>query len=320
MAEAALPAIVGLAGPALASAEAALFRRTRPAGVILFGRNVVDPAQLARLVADLREVLPGEAVLMVDQEGGRVARLRPPHWQAHPPAASIGATHARDPAAGLRAAFATGLAIGRQSREAGFDVVAAPVLDLAIAGADPVIGDRSFSHDPDAVAALGRAMAGGLLAAGIQPVGKHAPGHGRAKADSHVALPVLDDLDPADIAPFRALAARLPWLMTAHVLYRAADPERPATVSPLIIAQVIRGAIGFDGVLVSDDLSMAALAGTPAERGAAAIAAGCDLSLYGAGLFAETAALLDILPPLTERARARLARGASMAAASVLAA
>ena len=317
MAEAALPAIVGLAGPALASAEAALFRRTRPAGVILFGRNVVDPAQLARLVADLREVLPGEAVLMVDQEGGRVARLRPPHWQAHPPAGSIGATHALDPAAGLRAAFATGLAIGRQSREAGFDVVAAPVLDLAIAGADPVIGDRSFSHDPDAVAALGRAMAGGLLAAGIQPVGKHAPGHGRAKADSHVALPVLDDLDPADLAPFRALAARLPWLMTAHVLYRAADPERPATVSPVIIAQVIRGAIGFDGVLVSDDLSMEALAGTPAERGAAAIAAGCDLSLYGAGLFAETAALLDILPPLTERARARLARGASMAAASV---
>ena len=160
---------------------------------------------------------------------------------------------------------------------------------------------------------LGQALAAGLLAAGIQPVGKHAPGHGRANADSHLALPVLDDLDPADIAPFRALAARLPWLMTAHLLYRAADPERPATVSPLIIERVIRGAIGFDGVLVSDDLSMEALAGTPAERGAAAIAAGCDIALYGAGLLAETAALLDILPPLTDRARARLARAAAMA-------
>ncbi len=313
MAEAALPAIVGIAGTTLAAAEAELLRRTRPVGVILFGRNIDDPAQLAGLIASLREVLPAGAVLMVDQEGGRVARLRPPHWEAHPPAASLGAAYARDPAAGLRAAHAGGLAIGRQTREAGFDVVAAPVLDLAVAGADPVIGDRSFAADPNHVATLARAFAEGLLASGIQPVGKHVPGHGRANADSHVALPVLDDLDPADIAPFRALATRLPWMMTAHVLYRAADPARPATVSPVIIERVIRGAIGFRGVLVSDDLSMEALPGTPAERGAAAIAAGCDISLYGAGLFAETAALLARLPPLTERARARLARAASMA-------
>lgn len=320
MATAALPAIVGIAGPALGPAEAELLRHARPVGVILFGRNVVDPVQLAGLVADLRDVLPRDAVLMVDQEGGRVARLRPPHWAAHPPAATFGATYAQDRAAGLRAAFAGGLAIGRQTRAAGFDVVAAPVLDLAVAGADPVIGDRSFSPDAQVVAALGGAFAEGLLAAGIQPVGKHAPGHGRANADSHVALPVLDDLDAADLAPFRALAARLPWLMTAHVLYRAADPARPATVSPVIVERIIRGAIGFDGVLVSDDLSMEALAGTPADKGAAAIAAGCDVALYGAGLFAETAALLAILPPLAERARVRLARAAAMAAANVPAA
>lgn len=307
MAEAALPAIVGIAGTALTTAEAALLRRTRPAGVILFARNIADPAGLARLAADLRENLSADAVLMVDQEGGRVARLRPPHWASHPPAAAYGTAYAADPRAACEAAEAGGAALGREARAAGFDVVAAPVLDLAVPGADPIVGDRAFGAEPAQVAALAGAFARGLVAAGVQPVGKHAPGHGRATVDSHRALPELDDLDPADLAPFRALAPSLPWMMTAHVLYRAADPVRPATVSPPIIARVIRGEIGFDGVLVSDDLSMGALAGTPAARGAAAIAAGCDIAMLCAGRLDENAAFLDALPPITAVARRRLA-------------
>ena len=308
-------AIVGIAGTALTGEEASLLRAFPPAGVILFARNIADPDGLRRLVEALRRALPEDAVLMVDQEGGRVARLRPPHWRAHPPAAAHGALFARDPAAGLRAAWATGALIGLDCAGAGFDVVCAPVLDLHLPGAHDVIGDRAFAADPPAVAQLGHAMAAGLLAAGVQPVGKHAPGHGRARADSHVELPVVEETDlEADFLPFAANASLLPWMMTAHVLYPALDQEAPATLSARIVAEVIRGRIGFPGVLVSDDLAMRALDGAPAERALGALAAGCDLALYCSGETGPTADLLARCPPLTEAATARLAAARTLAA------
>ena len=310
------PAVVGIAGFALSDDEAALFRSLPPAGAILFRRNVEEPGQLCALTRALRTVLPPGAVLMVDQEGGRVARLRPPHWRTHPPAERIGALHARNPAAGLRVAWLTGVLIGLDCAAAGFDTVAAPVLDLRLPGAHDVIGDRGFGADPDSVGALGRAMAAGLLAAGIQPVGKHAPGHGRAVADSHFALPTVPDADlAADYRPFIA-NADLPWLMTAHILYERLDPELPATLSAPIIERVIRGRIGFQGVLVTDDLTMGALTGEPGALAAAAIAAGCDIALHCSGDIAASEAVLRALPALSAPAAARLAAARAMAAGS----
>lgn len=293
------PAILGVSGPVLTAEEAALFREIPPAGVILFGRNVVDPAQLARLIADLRAVLPTDAVLMVDQEGGRVARLRPPHWAAHPAAGVIAALYRRDAAAGERAAWLQGAAIGTECRAAGFDVVAAPVLDLAVPGQDKVVGDRSFGSDPAVVATLGLAMARGLQAAGIIPVAKHAPGHGRATVDSHASLPRVAAAGPAwsaDIAPFRALADRLPCMMTAHILYEGLDDTHPATQSRRVVQSVIREAIGFRGLLFSDDLAMHALSGTPLERAQRALDAGCDIALFCPGDGAGNRAILEALP------------------------
>ncbi|HEY7578910.1 MAG TPA: glycoside hydrolase family 3 N-terminal domain-containing protein [Acetobacteraceae bacterium] len=297
-------AIVGIAGPILAPEEAALLRAEPPCGAILFARNIASPPQLVALVAELRRVLPPGAVLMVDQEGGRVARLRPPHWRAHPPAAALGS---------LRAAWLTGALIGLDCAAAGFDVVAAPVLDLAVRGAHAVIGDRALAEQPAAVAKLGRAMAAGLLAAGIQPVMKHLPGHGRARADSHLTLPRVeaDNLD-ADLLPF-ALNADLPWAMSAHIVYLAWDAALPATLSPTVIEAIIRGRTGFEGVLVTDDLAMKALTGVPAGLARQALAAGCDVALYCSGEFAPTAELLARCPPLSEHAASRLAAARALA-------
>ncbi len=308
-------AIVGIAATALTDAEAAMFAADPPAGVILFARNIDHPTQLAALVAALRRVLPAEAVLMVDQEGGRVARLRPPHWPALPPAGAIGDRYARDAAAGTRLAWLVGAAIGRQAAAAGFDVATAPVLDLRLPDAHAVIGDRAFAAAPEVVATLGAALAAGLLAAGIQPVAKHIPGHGRATADSHFALPQVDTADlAADFAPFRANNA-LPWAMTAHILYTALDAEHPATLSPAVIGRVIRGTIGFQGVLLSDDLAMRALTGAPAALAQQALAAGCDIALHCTGVLAETRALLAACPPLHAAGRARLAAARARALA-----
>lgn len=300
------PAFVGLAGPTLTADERALFAAHPPAGAILFRRNIEDPAQLARLTATLREVLAPEAGLMVDQEGGRVARLRAPHWPEMPAARAVGGR-------GARAAWLHGALIGAMCRAAGFTVVAAPCLDVG--GLHEVIGDRAFSDDPERVAALGGAMAEGLLAAGVEPIGKHAPGHGRARADSHLALPELDDIAAADLLPFRR-NAWLPWLMTAHIRYRARDAV-PATLSAPIIGGVIRGreGIGFDGVLSSDDLAMGALQGRAGERARAALGAGCDIALHCSGVFAETRDVLESLAPIGEATRARLDAARGMAAA-----
>jgi beta-N-acetylhexosaminidase len=311
-------AIVGIAGPILLANEAALFRAFPPAGVILFSRNIQDRAQLAALVASLRAVLPASADIMVDQEGGRVARLRPPHWHAHPPAAALGRLFDTNPPAALRAAWLTGALIGCDCRTAGFTVVAAPVLDIAIPGAHAVIGDRALARHPATVARLGRAVANGLLAAGVVPVGKHAPGHGRARVDSHLLLPKVtaDDLS-ADIRPF-ALNADLPWMMTAHIVYEALDPHLPATLSATVIETIIRGRIGFEGVLVTDDLAMKALSGSPADLAVRALAAGCDIALYCSGDFAPTEAVLRACPPITQAADQRLRAGRTAAATRVL--
>jgi beta-N-acetylhexosaminidase len=306
------PAIVGIAGASLSPAESEMLLRYRPAGAILFGRNVQDPVQLRALTAELRSAMPQGAVILVDQEGGRVARLRPPHWRAHPPAAEIGRLFGRQKASGLRAAWLTGALIGADCADAGFDVVCAPVLDLAYPGAHDVIGDRAFGADSVAVARLGRAMAAGLLAAGVQPVGKHAPGHGRARVDSHLALPRVEAGDiSTDILPF-TLNADLPWAMTAHILYTALDPSHPATLSAAIIGSVIR-ATGFNGVLVTDDLAMQALTGSPADNAVAALAAGCDIALYCSGQLDPTEALLAACPEISPVSLKRFRAARAMA-------
>jgi len=308
-------AIVGLAGLALDMDEAELISRYQPAGAILFARNVQHPRQLAALTKALRAILPLHAVIAVDQEGGRVARLRPPYWRAHPAAARLGEAFDRDPAAGERAAWLTGALIGLDCASAGFDVACAPVLDLRVPGAHEVVGDRAFSTDPDIVARLGRAIADGLLAAGVQPVAKHVPGHGRAAVDSHLELPRVGaghDL-AADMRPF-TLCAALPWMMTAHILYEGLDAACPATLSAAVIRQIIRSRIGFQGVLVSDDLAMNALTGSPGERAARAVAAGCDLALHCSGVWSETADVLANCPDISDMTLARLAAARDLAA------
>lgn len=305
-------AIVGISGPVLLREEADLLQACPPVGVILFARNIHDPAQLSRLMAALRTVLPVEAELMVDQEGGRVVRLRAPHWRSHAPAAAIGAAFARNAAAGLRAAWLTGALIGSDCRRAGFTMAAAPVLDLSVPGASDVIGDRALGRLPGDVARLGREIAAGLLAAGVMPVGKHVPGHGRAVVDSHLGLPRVTDACLAeDFEPF-ALNADLPWMMTAHIVYTAFDPALPATLSAAVIETVIRGRIGFKGVLVTDDLAMKALTGEPATLAQQALAAGCDVALYCTGDFTATEALLRTCPPLTSAAQRRLQAARAM--------
>ena len=301
-------AIVGIAGPELTADETRLFREHRPAGSILFARNVQNPAQLAALTAHLARVLPPLAVIAIDQEGGRVARLRPPHWLRHPSAASLGALHDVDRPAGLRAAWLTGALIGMEAAAAGIGVVNAPVLDLAVPGASTVVGDRAYSADPVIVGDMAAAVAAGLLAAGVQPVGKHVPGHGRATVDSHESLPTLDGIAEDDLLPF-ARCAHLPWMMTAHIVYAAQDPHRPATLSPLVIETVIRGRLGYEGVLVSDDLMMGAVAGHPGERARAAVEAGCDLALHCSGVLAETREVLAACPDASDAALNRM-RGA----------
>jgi beta-N-acetylhexosaminidase len=307
--------IVGLGGPLLTPGERAYLAAVDPWGVILFARNVADPLQLRRLTAAIRDAIGRpDAPILVDQEGGRVQRLGPPNWPAYPSAGVIARLHGRDPAAGLEAARLAARLIASDLTRVGITVACLPVLDLPVAGADAVIGERAYGSDAGAVAALGRAAAEGVLAGGCLPVIKHIPGHGRARCDSHFELPRVETpagiLARTDFAPFRALSD-MPLAMTAHVVFSAIDPNLPATVSPAIIGRVIRGEIGFDGLLMSDDLSMGALAGSIGERACRAIEAGCDVALHCSGDGAEMAALAASVPPLAgrslERARRALA-------------
>jgi len=304
------PVIFGCEGATLSASERQFFRDVDPLGFILFARNCETPVQIKRLVAELREsVGRGDAPILIDQEGGRVARLKPPHFPAYPAAAKIAAL------GGVRARCAAWLAarlIADDLGQLGITVDCAPVLDVPVSGADPIIGDRAWGNEPRIVAENGLAFCDGLMAGGVLPVIKHIPGHGRANVDSHRALPVVEtpraDLDSTDFAPFRALSG-MPWAMTAHVLYTAIDPDRPATLSNCVITEVIRAGIGFDGVLLCDDLSMAALGGKIETRAWDALQAGCDLVLQCNGIIDEMVAIAGAIGPMSEAASRRVVAG-----------
>ncbi len=304
--------ICGCAGAALSAYEIAFLRDERPFGLILFQRNCREPAEVRALTAAFREAVGrSDAPVLIDQEGGRVRRLKPPHWPAYAAAAAIGALDATDPEAGPRAAWLHGRLIAADLIDLGIDVDCAPVLDLRGPGTSEAIGDRSFGGDPARAGALGRALAEGLMDGGVLPVIKHLPGQGRATSDSHVGLPVVDadvaTLAESDFLPFAALSG-LPMAMTAHIVYSAIDPGRPATASAVVIRDIIRGRIGFDGLLVSDDVSMNALSGDYRERAAAIYAAGCDIVLHCNGRAEEMQAVADAAPELAGFSGERAAR------------
>jgi beta-N-acetylhexosaminidase len=304
--------IFGLVGLEVSGEERRFFEETDPFGFILFARNCEAPDQIRALVTDLRNIVGREdAPVLIDQEGGRVSRLRPPHWREAPPAAVFGELAARDGDAAAEAARVNAQLIGIELAALGIDVDCAPVLDIPAPGSHEIVGDRAFGTSPELVARLGRAAIEGFLSAGVIPVIKHIPGHGRAKVDSHHDLPVvdapLDDLREIDFAPFTALADA-PWAMTAHVVYQAIDADNPATTSKAAITDFIRGEIGFDGVLVSDDLSMKALSGSLGERAAAAIDAGCDVALHCNGEMDEMQAVAKATSALSDVATDRIAR------------
>jgi beta-N-acetylhexosaminidase len=306
--------VCGCAGIALTPEERAFIKETQPWGLILFKRNVDNREQIKALTTSFRELVGrADAPVLIDQEGGRVQRMGPPHWRAYPSAASFGALGDRDRA--LEAAAKTARLIAHDLLEVGVNVDCTPVLDVANTGMHAAIGARSWSSDPAIVAAFGRAVAQGLLAGGVAPVVKHIPGHGRATVDSHLELPVVAasraELEAHDFMPFMALAD-LPMAMTAHVVFNAIDPDRPATTSPIVVKDIIREAIGFDGLLLTDDLSMKALGGPFAERAAAAFAAGVDVALHCNGDLSEAREVASVSPPLAgaplRRARAAMER------------
>lgn len=309
------PLIVSVAGTVLSREERAFLREVRPLGVILFARNIADGEQVRRLAHDAREAAGGGFVL-VDQEGGRVQRVRPPLAMRYPPAATLGALHARDAAAGRRAAFLCGRLLAGDLVPLGIDMPCLPVADVRAPSGHDVIGDRAYGDTPEVVAVLARAVAEGVLAAGGLPVVKHVPGHGRAGVDSHVALPVVEvsrEVLADDFAPFAALAD-MPVAMTAHVVYRALDPTRPATLSPAVLA-VVREVIGFDGLLMTDDISMRALSADVVGNAAAALAAGCDCVLHCNGRLGEMRRIAEALPAMAPAAARRLAAARARLAA-----
>jgi len=307
--------ITGLSGLNVSANERAFLREAQPWGLIIFKRNVNTPQQATELTKSFRDAVGWAAPVLVDQEGGRVQRLGPPHWPIFPPGARYGAIYDRDVASGLAAARLGGHLIAAELSVLGIDVDCLPLADVLVPGADPVIGDRAYGTEPGKVAAIAGAIAQGLLAGGVLPVLKHLPGHGRASVDSHAKLPVVDTdratLESTDFAAFRPLAS-LPLGMTAHVVFSAIDPVAPATTSVTMVREVIRGFIGFRGLLMSDDVSMKALSGTIAERSRAAFAAGCDVVLHCNGDLNEMSAVASQAPELkgaaAKRAEAALAQ------------
>ena len=304
--------ITGVSGTELTADEREFIASERPWGFILFKRNIGTPAQVASLVRQLREAVGAvDAPVLIDQEGGRVQRLGPPHWPAYPPGAAFGRLYDVDPALGLAAARLSARLIADDLTPLGVTVDCLPLADVPIAGADAVIGDRAYGTRPDKVAAIARAVTDGLEKGGILPVLKHIPGHGRATVDTHFRLPVVDtpkiELEATDFAAFRPLAD-LPMAMTAHVVFSAFDPAHPATTSATMIEHVIRGLIGFQGLLMSDDVSMNALAGSVAERTRAIFAAGCDMVLHCNGKLDEMRLVARDTPELSGKALARATR------------
>jgi beta-N-acetylhexosaminidase len=308
-------AIFGCAGLELGADERAFFREVQPWGFILFGRNVGDPVQIRALVSALRETVnDSSAPVLIDQEGGRVARLKPPHWKERPPAQRFADLHAVAAEEAREAAYLNARLIAHDLISLGVNVDCLPVLDVPVEGAHDIIGDRAYGRDPSVLIDLGRSVIEGMIEGGVLPVMKHIPGHGRAGADSHLALPrvstPMEELSASDFVTFRSLN-QCPLAMTAHVVYEAIDAQRPATTSPRVVRDVIRGEIGFDGLLMSDDLSMQALSGSLANRAKASLFAGCDVVLHCNGDLAEMREIAKELKPLEDihlkRANAALA-------------
>ena len=311
-----LPIIFAFSGLELTADERALFSACDPAGYILFKRNCDNPEQVRALTDSLRELSGRDDVpILIDQEGGRVARLGPPHWPVFPTGEIFGRLYERAPLSAIEAARVNALAIARLLFDLGINVDCLPLLDVPAPDGHDVIGDRAYGSDPMRVAALGEHTLRGLREGGVAGIIKHIPGHGRAAADSHLELPVVtasrDELE-TDLAPFRKLRDA-PMAMTAHVTYTALDPDRCASLSPVVIGDIIRRDIGFDGFLMADDLSMKALGGSFAERATGVIAAGCDVALHCSGDFAEMAEIVEAAPPMTAAAVERLARAMAWA-------
>ncbi len=308
--------IAGCSGFELTPDEAAFFREAQPWGFILFRRNVDSPDQVRALCASLRDTVGrADAPILIDQEGGRVQRMGPPHWPKYPAGRTYGQLHANDPLVQREITRLGARLIAHDLRSVGITVDCLPVLDVPSPGSHDIIGDRAYGKTPAQVAVLGRAAAEGLMAGGVLPVVKHMPGHGRAGADSHLALPVVEasreELERHDFTPFRMLTD-MPLAMTAHVVYTALDPENPATTSRIIMKEIIRGHIGYDGLVMTDDLSMHALSGSFRSRAEAAFAAGCDMALHCNGSMDEMSAVAEAAPVLAgdalRRANAALAR------------
>jgi beta-N-acetylhexosaminidase len=304
--------VYGCAGLALSAEEKAFFAAADPLGLILFRRNCSEPAQVTDLANSFRTTVGrADAPVLIDQEGGRVQRLNAPHWDKLPTQRRIGLLAEQDATEGLRAAHLLGRTLAAQCAPLGVTVDCAPVVDLLLPGAHEVIGDRAFSADPILAAKLGRAVAEGLLAGGVMPIVKHMPGHGRAIVDSHAALPVVDadlaTLDATDFVPFRALAD-MPMAMVAHVVYTAVDRSHPVTVSARAVDELLRRRLGFDGVLIADDIGMQALRGTLKERAAATLASGIDLTLHCSGILDDMKAISEAVPAMSDAAWTRWRR------------
>ena len=308
-------AIYGLGGTELSPDEAAFFREARPAGYILFSRNIMSREQLRALTDSLRELEGHDGVpILIDQEGGRVARMRPPEWQTFPCGEAFDRLYQLAPSSAIEAARVNARALGLMLHEVGVNVDCLPMLDVRQPGANDIVGDRALGSDPMQVAALGRAILDGLASAGVLGVIKHIPGHGRALADSHLELPVVnadEEQLAVDIEPFERLRDAAMG-MTSHLLYTQWDAERPASQSPTIIRNIIRQRIGFDGFLMSDDIGMEALAGDHGERAAACVAAGCDAALHCDGKLENMLLVANAVPALSAEAENRLSRAMAM--------
>lgn len=306
-----IPAIFGCSGPELTADERAFFREADPAGYILFGRNCENPEQLRALTDDLRSIHGRDRLLVsIDQEGGRVARLRPPHWSAYPAGEAFDRLYRIAPASAIEAARANAHAMALELSAMGITVDYHPPLDVRQEGAHDVIGDRSLGCDPMQVAAIGRAILDGLAAGGVAGCIKHMPGHGRSTTDTHKEMPTVEasaeELE-IDLAPFRALN-NAPIGMTGHLLFPVWDARNPATLSETIIRDVIRGEIGFDGLLLTDDIDMEALEGSIPERAARAHAAGCDIVLNCWAKMDDMEGICETLPSISEKSVQRLDR------------
>jgi beta-N-acetylhexosaminidase len=303
-------AIYGLEGPELTEGERSFFQDAEPVGFILFRRNCETADQLRRLTSSLRDLTGRDVPILIDQEGGRVARMRPPEWPAFPAAEKFANLYRVAPSSAIEAARANARALGLMLRSVGINVNALPLLDVRQEGASDIIGDRALGSEPMQVSALGRAVLDGMASAGVVGIVKHMPGHGRALVDSHHELPVVtateEELE-VDLEPFERLSLA-PMGMVAHVVYTAWDAERPASQSSIVIEKIIRERIGFDGFLMSDDSNMNALTGSPAERAAACVAAGCDVALPCNGVLADNIAIAEQLGDIRPEGAERLAR------------